>query len=86
MSTANVNSSSDKALIYVDGKLDNYPVQNVLIDDGSMISLITTRMYKELLIAFGRNLNHKLSIDNLPCLYQADGKTELPSKEDCYYN
>ncbi|HVX01067.1 MAG TPA: reverse transcriptase domain-containing protein, partial [Candidatus Babeliaceae bacterium] len=79
-STSNINGTESKRLIYVDGKLNDYAVKDIFIDEGSQVSIISSRLYKEILMNGGRNVNYNLSIDELPILYQADGKTILPVK------
>jgi transposase InsO family protein len=77
-STSNVNdNNNNKTLVYVDGQLDCHSVRDMLVDEGSMLSIISAIIYIELMMKYGRQLNHKLSINDLPVLYQADGVTPL---------
>lgn len=78
--TANINHERSEQLIQLNGKLNNYTVEGILIDEGSSVSIISSELYRELLMFNGREINYNLTIHNLPTLYQADGKTKLSVK------
>ena len=78
--TLNINYCANKPLVYLNGRLNNYPVENILIDEGSSLSLISLEFYNELEKQLGRSLNSTLSINSLPRLLQADGITPLTVK------
>ena len=73
----NISSNSSKPLIYITGSINNLPVSNILLDEGSQFSLISKNFYSELLHHSGKSLCFGLSKNNLPVLKQADGKTPM---------
>ena len=74
----NINQyANSKPLVYLNGRLNNYPVENILIDEGSALSIIGLQFYDELEKNLGKSLNSNLSISSLPRLLQADGITPL---------
>ena len=79
-STGNINSHNQKPLVYLNGRVNNYPVENILIDEGSSLSLISLKFYNELESQSGKSLSPIIASDSLPKLIQADGITPLTVK------
>ena len=73
----NIGALEKSKLASVDGSLNNYPVKGILIDEGSSVSLISVKLYNELLHHSGRSLQSTLLTHNLPKLTQADGNSTI---------
>ena len=69
--------NKSKPLIYISGSVQKYPINNILLDEGSSLSLISRDLYTELLHHCGKAMRLELSNKNLPKLTQADGITDM---------